>query len=49
MNSEEHSVTVEAGQDNPQGQELKMIDQSILGKGVTIEKSKPRNDADTTI
>ena len=41
LNNQEHSVTVEAGQDNPMGQELKVIDQSILGKGVTVEKTKP--------
>lgn len=49
LNKEEHSVTVEAGQDNPLGQELKVIDQSILGKGVNVEKNKPprRNGGDS--
>ena len=41
LNNQEHSVTVEAGQNNPLGQELKVIDQSILGKGVTVEKTTP--------
>ena len=48
LNNEEHSVTVEAGQDNPLGQELKVIDQSILGKGVTVEKFKPSKDNSKT-
>lgn len=35
-----HEVTVKAGQDNPHGQEIENIDQSIIGQGVTIERTK---------
>ena len=40
--SEEHHVTVDAGQGEPLGQELKAIDQSILGKGVNVEVTKKK-------
>ena len=31
---------MKAGQDNPHGQEIENIDQSIIGQGVTIERTK---------
>jgi hypothetical protein len=34
-----HEVTVKAGQGNPLGQEIAQIDQSVIGKGVTVERT----------
>ena len=39
--SKEHTTTVQAAQDKPLGQEMQPIDQSIFGKGVLVEKTKP--------
>eukprot|EP01041_Mallomonas_annulata_P011862 gene11862-24855_t len=36
--SNEHQVTVEAGQDSPHGPELEPIDTSVIGKPITIQK-----------
>jgi hypothetical protein len=38
--SEEHSVTVEAGQQLAHGPELTVIDRSILGEPITVTKVK---------
>jgi hypothetical protein len=38
--SAEHQVTVEAGQDDPNGPELAVPDQSLLGNPIKIEKTK---------
>ena len=40
--SQDHQITVEAAQNKPLGQELEHIDQSILGKGVKVEKSNKK-------
>lgn len=36
----EHHVTIEHGQDNPNGPELEPVDQSYIGRNVVINKSK---------
>ena len=38
--TEEHTQTVKQGQERPQGQEIEAIDQSVIGKGVIVEKIK---------
>ena len=38
--STEHSVTIEAGQSDPNGTEISPADSSLLGNPVKIEKTK---------
>ena len=40
----EHQVTVESKQNNPLGAEMEVIDGSIAGEGVKIEKSSNRKN-----
>lgn len=40
LHNPEHLATIESRQSNPLGAEIEMIDESSLGQGVKVEKTK---------